>query len=114
MLLPFALAPLIKFCYSSEIIDEFVISQCQFVCATAFGALLYFTNFFVVFTSVTLNVWWHWVLLIIGSLIYIGLILIIIIEPIKPLRKMTKAEINDHEYEQLIVEETDRKDTSVT
>lgn len=74
-------------------------SDCQFVCATAFGALLYFTNFWVVFTTVSLDVWYHWVFLLLGSGFYIWLILIIIIEPIKPLRRMTKKERGDQCYE---------------
>ena len=104
--LPFALFPLIKFCYSKEIIQEFAISDFQLMFAGFFAVTLYFMNFYVVFTSVPLDQWWVVVLLVLGSIWYIWIVVVIIKEPIKPLKQRTKEQME--EYDQInVIEDED-------
>ena len=43
--------------------------------------------------------------IVIGSTIYIGFIVCAIMEPVNTLKKMTKEEAEDHEYERINVEQ---------
>ena len=43
--------------------------------------------------------------IIVVSTVYIGLIITVIFEQIKPLRKMTQEEMEDHEYDRISVED---------
>jgi len=96
--LPFALIPLIKFVSNEKVMKEFAIGRFQFWIATAFGTALFLMNFYIIFADAQFSNWQTWAGVIIGCVIYVGLILIVIIEPVYPLREMTKEEMDDHEY----------------
>ncbi len=62
---------------------------------------------FVIILSDSDGLFDNWTLLcaiIIGSTIYIGFIISAIMEPVSTLKKMTKEEMEDHEYERINVE----------
>ena len=46
-------------------------------------------------------------MIIIVSLLYISLIVIAIMEPVRDLKVLTKEELEDHEYDQILVDEND-------
>ena len=114
MQLPFALVPLIKFVSSEKIMGEFVVPKYQIAFASAFGFLLFIMNFVMIFsTSATiLKNPIILVSIIVVSTVYIGLIITVIFEQIKPLRKLTQKEMEDHEYDRISVEDDFINETS--
>ena len=102
--LPFALVPLIKFVGSKDIMGDFAISRPQVAFASGFGFLLFIMNFVEIYNNAKVVSVWIMLLIIIASLIYISFIIIAIREPLSPLRKMTKEEIEDHEYDRVEVD----------
>jgi len=59
-------------------------------------------NFFILLDGADLA-WYTIILLVLISLIYIALIIKAIIEPTSQLTKMSKEEMDDHEYDQVKV-----------
>ena len=68
---------------------EFAIGPYQFVFAAICGVALFISNFVIVFNGVTLA-WWEYALIAIVTLIYFGLILMVIFEKTKPIKLLTK------------------------
>ena len=58
--------------------------------------------------------WKPWVTIGLVSIIYIGFIISSIMEPLSNLKKMTKAELEDHEYERIIVDDFSESFDSIT
>ena len=84
--------------------QEFTASKCQVNFAAAFGFFLFIMNFVVISYDLKLVKWTQIVMVITAAVAYTGLIILVIIEPTKPLRKMTKEEMEDHEYDRLEIE----------
>lgn len=104
--LPFALIPLIKFVGNRKVMGPtFVLPRGQIIFGTIFGTFLFVLNFVVIFQDPgsTFDTWWKIALIVIGSLLYVTLIGICIMEPVQILKKLTKEELEDHGYEKLIV-----------
>ena len=62
------------------------------------GTLLFLLNFFIIFDGSDLP-WFVYLVIGIVACVYIALIFKAIREPVGPLTKMTKEELNDHEYD---------------
>ena len=90
--LPFALVPLIKFASSPLILKEFAISKCQFYASTTLGILLCLMNFYLIFSTTILTLWYEYIIIGAISLVYIGLIVMVMREPVKPLQELTREE----------------------
>ena len=112
--LPFALVPLLKFVGSEKIMGQFAVSKGQIWFASTFGTFLFLMNFVIIFLDATFDQWWKWALVVLFTVVYIAFIMIAILEPIKPLRKQTKAEMEDHEFDRIIVEDSGFSDTIET
>lgn len=110
--LPFALVPLIKFASSEKVMGVFAVSTCSTWFATILGVMLFLFNFVVVFMSIEEIVWWQIVAILLFGLVYLALIAMAIKEPSKNLKPMTEEELNDHEYETLIVDYDDVQEPS--
>ncbi len=93
------MVPLIKFVGSPLIMGEFVLPKWQIYFASAFGVFLFTMNFVIIFLESEFDNWKPVVGLAIMSIIYIAFIVQSILEPLSPLKKMTKAEMEDHEYD---------------
>jgi len=104
--LPFALVPLIKFASSTNILNEFAISRCQYVFASAFGVALFFMNFVIVFVGDPLKTW-QYILVAILAILYFCLIGMALLEKTHPLQQLSQKQLdaNAKEYGQVAVEE---------
>jgi hypothetical protein len=102
--LPFALVPVIKFVGSPQIMGDFVLPKWQIYFASTFGVFLFGMNFVIIFIEADFEDWKPIAVIVLVSIVYIGFIVQSIIEPLSPLKKMTKAEIEDHEYERIIID----------
>lgn len=105
--LPFALIPLIKFVGNKKVMATFALPKGQIIFASIFGVFLFTLNFFVVFqdAATVFDSWWKIALVSTVSLLYLTMIGICIMEPVQLLKKLTKEEINDHEYEKIIIQD---------
>ena len=73
--------------------------------ASIFGILLFSMNFIIIFMEADFDSWRPIALICIISIIYLSFIISTVMEPLKDLKKMTKAEMEDHEYERIIIED---------
>ena len=98
--LPFALIPLIKFVGNKKIMASFAVPRGQIIFASVFGFFLFVLNFFVIFQDANsvFDQWWKIALVSSLSIIYVVLIGKCIIEPVQFLKRLTKEELEDHEY----------------
>lgn len=103
--LPFALVPLIKFVGSPKIMGDFAVPKWQIYFASTFGVFLFTMNFVIIFMESQFNDWKPVLGIVVISIIYIAFIVQSILEPLSPLKKMTKAEMEDHEYERIIIDD---------
>lgn len=103
--LPFALVPLIKFVGSPKIMGDFVLPKWQIYFASTFGVFLFTMNFVIIFMEAQFSNWKPVLAIVAVSIIYIAFIVRSILEPLSPLKKMTKAEQEDHEYERIIIDD---------
>ena len=103
--LPFALVPLIKFVGSPKIMGDFVLPKWQIYFASTFGVFLFTMNFVIIFLEAKFEDWRPVLLIVAVSIIYIAFIVQSILEPLSPLKKMTKAEMEDHEYDRIIIDD---------
>lgn len=85
----------------------FALPKWQIVIASIFGVLLFFMNFFILLQGENIE-WYLILILVIVSLIYVYMIIKAIIEPSSELLKMTKEEMDDHEYDQVKVPDEDK------
>jgi hypothetical protein len=83
----------------------FKLNSSTTVIASFFGFLLFAMNFVVIFIDGQFDSPFKIVITAILSICYLTFIAIVIIEPIKPLRKQTREELEDHEYERVVIEE---------
>jgi hypothetical protein len=97
------LVPTIKFACSKNIMGEFALSTNHLVFATAAGTLLFLMNFVIIFITTPFTEWWEYAAIGAFALVYIVFIFMAITEKTKPLRNITKEELEDHEYERLTV-----------
>lgn len=103
--LPFALVPLIKFVGNKKVMNLFVLGKWNMWFATVVGVILFVFNFVVLFGNGKTYDWWFILIILIVGIIYMILIVKAICEPVKNLQELTEEEMNDHEYDQLIVDE---------
>ena len=62
-------------------------------------------NFVIIFMEAQFEDWKPVAAIVLVSIIYIAFIVQSILEPLTNLKKMTKAELEDHEYERIIIDE---------
>ena len=62
-------------------------------------------NFVIIFMEAQFTDWRPVAVVVLISIIYIAFIVQSIMEPLTPLKKMTKEELEDHEYERIIIDE---------
>lgn len=62
-------------------------------------------NFVIIFMEAKFNDWKPVFVVVCVSIIYIAFIVQSILEPLTKLKKMTKAELEDHEYERIIIDD---------
>jgi natural resistance-associated macrophage protein 2 len=103
--LPFALVPLIKFVGSTKVMGQFALPQWQIIFASTFGFLLFSMNFVIIFMESNFDSWVPVAAIVVVSIIYVGFILQSIMEPLSKLKRMTKAEMEDHEYDRIIIDD---------
>lgn len=84
---------------------EFALPKWAMAFASTFGVLLFTMNFVIIFMEAELNDWRLIAFIVVMSLIYIAFIIQTIMEPLSELKKLTKAELEDHEYERIIIED---------
>lgn len=111
--LPFAIVPLIKFVGSEKIMGEFVVPKKQIMFAATFGTLLFSMNFVVIFTQYGEFLRNNPVLLVLvvaTSVVYLTLIYIAIKEPVSQLKQQTKEEIENQEYDRVLVDDLNNSD----
>ena len=106
MLLPFALIPLLKFVGASDILGDFALPKWSYWFAVVFGFCLYVMNFVLLFEDTSHWTWATWVVVIIACILYMALQVKAIMEPVSPLVALTKEEMEDHEYEQVLIQDT--------
>lgn len=87
--LPFALIPVLKFVGDKKIMGAFVVGRGQIIFAWFFGVFLFLMNFVVVFVDCNTWDWPTWLLVIIGIIIYIGLLVMTLLEPTSHLKELT-------------------------
>lgn len=103
--LPFALVPLIKFVGSKRIMGDFAMPKWQIYFASTFGIFLFTMNFVIIFMEAQFDNWKPVAAIVLVSIIYIAFIVQSILEPLTNLKRMTKAELEDHEYERIIIDD---------
>ena len=103
--LPFALVPLIKFVGSTKIMGDFALPKWQIYFASTFGVFLFTMNFVIIFMEAQFDDWKPVAAIVLVSIIYIAFIVQSILEPLTNLKRMTKAELEDHEYERIIIDD---------
>jgi Mn2+/Fe2+ NRAMP family transporter len=101
--LPFALIPLIKFASQEKIMGPFKMSKAATVFATAFGIFLFLMNFVLLFNGTDFNTT-EIILIVLVAIVYISFCLSVVMEPVKPLKKMTREEYEDHEFDRVIID----------
>ena len=79
---------------------DFALSKCHIGFASAAGALPFASNIAQLFSTLTLPI----IPVVIVTIIYLTLIITAICEPLSPLKRITKEEMEDHEYERVTVE----------
>lgn len=62
-------------------------------------------NFVIIFMEAQFEDWKPVAAIVLVSIIYIAFIVQSILEPLTNLKKMTKAELEDHEYERIIIDD---------
>ena len=85
--------------------NDFAVPKWQIWFASTFGVFLFTMNFVIIFTETNMDDWRFVLIVVIVSIIYIAFIIASIIEPLTTLKKMTKAELEDHEYDRIIIED---------
>ena len=103
--LPFALIPLIKFASCEKVMGDFKISKASTIFATLFGFILFLMNFVIVFAEGQLEDPLQISGVVLGAIIYVGFIVTVIREPTKPLKKLTQKELDDHEYDRVVIDD---------
>ena len=93
---------------------QFALPKWQIYFASGFGIFLFTMNFVIIFMEAEFEDWKPWVTIGLVSIIYIGFIISSIMEPLSNLKKMTKAELEDHEYERIIVDDFSESFDSIT
>ena len=112
--LPFALIPLIKFVGSKKIMGDFALSKYHIWFASGFGTFMFFSNFIQIFGTLELTQFYVFVPVMFLTIVYLSLIITAIQEPLSPLKKITKEELEDHEYDKIIIEGGDTLSETVT
>lgn len=100
--------PLIKFVASEKIMGSFALPWQYIMFAATFGFLLFSMNFVILFSEFGETLKENPLILlgvIAASTIYLCFIVHAIREPVTELKKMTKEEMEDHEYERVEVED---------
>jgi natural resistance-associated macrophage protein len=103
--LPFALVPLLKFVGSQKVMGQFRIAKWQIYFASTFGVLLFTMNFVIFFSDSEFTSWKTVAMVVVFCMVYVGFIINCIVEPISELKKLTKAELDDHEYERIVIDD---------
>ena len=102
------MVPVLKFIGNPLIMKEFSINGFPFLFAAFFGIGLFSMNFALIFLDDTSGVeWYSWLIIAVLIIAYVLILYKLIREPISELIPLTKEEIEDHEYEQIVVDDTD-------
>mmetsp|Transcript_5161 Transcript_5161/g.7938 ORF Transcript_5161/g.7938 Transcript_5161/m.7938 type:complete len:110 (-) Transcript_5161:140-469(-) len=82
---------------------SFAMKPASIFFGSIFGFLLFMMNFVIIFT--TTDNYTPGIIIGIGlfALVYIGFIIKIIREPVTNLKKLTKEDIEDHEYKRVVI-----------
>ena len=84
---------------------DFALPKWQIYFASTFGVFLFTMNFVIIFMEAQFDDWKPVAAIVLVSIIYIAFIVQSILEPLTNLKKMTKAELEDHEYERIIIDD---------
>ena len=86
---------------------SFALPKGQAFFAKLCGFGLFVLNFVIIFQDPgdTFDEWWKIALVVIIALLYVGLIIKSIMEPVGPLKKLTQEELKDYDYKKILVEE---------
>ena len=87
-MLPFAVAPLLKFVGSKEIMGENAVPFWKIVMYAIISFVMFLTNFIMIYKQNALKTTWLLLAPITFLILYASFVIILIREPIKPLKKI--------------------------
>ena len=86
---------------------EFTLTGFPLLFAVVFGIALFSMNFSLLFVDGTDLDFWQWLLIGISILIYFWVLYKTIREPISDLVPLTREELEDHEYDRIVIQSKD-------